>query len=151
MAVRSRLVDPTVRLGVAEVGTNLLIRSFDWDLSNRWMRYLRMPDTWITDLRHYVNECGELPEALPGPALKLALFVGSIAAWMTATACLDGRTSRTNVICRRSPRRRPCPGEIVASAGTSAEGIFWECPLCGDRGRISGWEGTLWDRRAPDA
>ncbi len=110
-----------------------------------------MADTWVTDLRHFLNEVGELPEEIPAPALKLALFQGAIVAWMTGTDCLNGQGSRTNVNCRRSPSRRPCPGEILASLDTKSEAIIWECPLCGDNGRISGWEGTTWDRRKPDA
>ena len=110
-----------------------------------------MANTWVTDMRHYLNELGELPEEMPSPALRLALFQGSIVAWMTATDCLDGQTSRTNVNCRRNPDRLPCPGEIIAFFEVNSEVIVWECPLCEDNGRISGWEGTSWDRRAPDA
>ncbi len=110
-----------------------------------------MADTWITDIRHYLNEHGELPEELPSPALKLALFQGSIIAWMTGTDGLSGQTSRTNLHCRRNPNRQPCAGEILAYLDAPSEAIVWECPLCGDNGRISGWEGTPWDRRVPDA
>ena len=110
-----------------------------------------MADTWITDMRHFLNELGEIPEELPPPALKLVLFQGSIVAWLTATGGLRRQVSRTNVICRRNPNRRPCGGEILAYFDAASEAVVWECPLCGDNGRISGWEGTPWDRRAPDA
>jgi hypothetical protein len=30
------------------------------------------------------------------------------------------------------------------------EAIEWYCPVCGDRGVIRGWEGTLWDGTADD-
>ncbi len=110
-----------------------------------------MGDTWITDMRHYLNDFGELACDIPTPALKLALFQGAMIAWMTGTRCPRDQASRTNVNCRRSPKRRPCLGEIVASIDARSEAIFWECPLCGDNGQISGWEGTSWDRRPPDA
>lgn len=110
-----------------------------------------MADTWVTDMRHYLNEIGELPDEMPSPALRIALFQGSVIAWMTGTDSLDGQTSRTNVNCRRNPERRPCPGEILAFLEIKSEAIIWECPLCGDNGRISGWEGTSWDRRVADA
>jgi len=56
---------------------------------------------------------GVISEDLPGPALNLARFLGAIVAWVTS-----GRSSpdpRTNVPCRRSPGRRRCAGEILAS------------------------------------
>ncbi len=109
-----------------------------------------MADTWITDMRHYLNEVGELPDGIPVPALKLALFQGAIIAWVTETGCRIGQGCRTNVNCRRSPNRRPCLGEIAALYEAKSEALTWECPLCGDNGRISGWEGTPWDRRVPD-
>jgi hypothetical protein len=27
------------------------------------------------------------------------------------------------------------------------ESIHWYCPVCGDNGRISGWQNTRWDKR----
>ncbi len=109
-----------------------------------------MADTWITDMRHFLTEGGVLPDDIPVPALKQALFQGAIVAWLTGTACSIGQGSRTNVNCRRNPDRRPCLGEIVAMYEVASEAIIWECPLCGENGRISGWEGTPWDRRIPD-
>lgn len=107
-----------------------------------------MADTWITDMRHYLDGDGLLAVAdLPGPALNLALFQGSIVAWITSAA---GRNNpRTNVYCRRSPCRQRCPGEIHAVLEEGPDRILWECPICGDKGLITGWEGTEWDRRRP--
>jgi len=104
-----------------------------------------MPDTWVTDLRHYLTEEGYLAD-LPTPTLNLALFVGSIVAWVTGHRPSD--TPRTNVYCRRSPGRRRCPGEVQAVLDESSARIVWECPICGDNGVISGWEGTEWERRS---
>jgi len=75
----------------------------------------------------------------------LALFLGAIVAWVTS-----GRSAadhRMNVACRRSPGRRRCPGEILASFEADGASISWHCPLCGDNGVTRGWEGTPWDRR----
>ncbi len=83
--------------------------------------------------------------AMPGPALNLALFLGSIVAWVTS-----GRSSadpRTNVVCRRNPGRRRCRGEVHAAFEADGETIAWHCPVCGGEGVTRGWEGTLWDRR----
>ncbi len=103
-----------------------------------------MADTWITDVRHFLDESGDLP-ALSGPALGLALFLGSIVAWMTRGTV--GDAERTNVNCRRRPGGRRCIGEIAARFDSLDEAIAWQCPRCGDRGIISGWQGSPWDRR----
>ena len=102
-----------------------------------------MGDTWVTDMRHFLDESGGLGE-MPNPALNVALYFGSIVAWMTSLA--DDDMQPTNVPCRRSPKRRRCVGEICASLEDNGRSILWFCPLCGDNGRIRGWEGTLWDR-----
>lgn len=105
-----------------------------------------MSDTWIIDSRHYLDDRGRLLQ-VPMRVLNLALFQGSIVAWVTSR--LGDRSSRTNVYCRRSPGRRRCSGEIQAALVPSSDRIVWECPLCGDNGLIRGWKGTIWDRRAP--
>ena len=102
-----------------------------------------MPDTWITDMRHYLGPDGRLGE-MPTPALNLALFLGSIIAWVTSRS--SGRISRTNVPCRRSPGRRRCRGEIHAGLDMEPATIVWQCSECGDCGYIRGWKGTSWDR-----
>jgi len=101
--------------------------------------------TMITDLRHYLTEDGTIPEYIPVPAQKIALFLGSIASWVTSHPA--GRYVRSNVSCRCSPGRRRCPGIIDAGFGRDGSTIVWQCPICGDDGTIRGWEGTMWDRR----
>lgn len=107
-----------------------------------------MGDTWVTDMRHFLDERGDLA-AMPAPALKLALHLGSIVGWMTSRS-IEG-PERTNVSCRRSPGRVPCRGEIHALFEARGGAILWECPLCGDNGRIDGWQESRWDRRSPGA
>ena len=42
------------------------------------------PMGWVVDMRHYLDEeTGDLPDRLPTPVLNLALFFGSIIAWVT--------------------------------------------------------------------
>ena len=103
------------------------------------------PNTYITDLRHYLDEgTGELAE-MPTPALKLAMFLASIVAWTTVTE-RDG-PELTNVWCWRRPRRAPCRGEVVAGFADGTSAIVWQCPLCGVNGEIRGWEDSQWDLR----
>ena len=102
-----------------------------------------MRPTYVTDLRHFLNEDGSLP-GLPGPVLTLVLFLGSVVAWVTSH--LPNRFPMTNVPCRRSPQRRRCFGEIYAVLDDEQKEIRWQCPLCGDNGVIYGWEDSPWDR-----
>lgn len=104
-----------------------------------------MADTWVTDMRHYLDESGNVP-AMSGPAANLALFLGSIVGWVTSRGAM--RPDRTNVPCRRKPGRVRCVGEIVANLTGEPGTISWRCPVCGDNGVVRGWEGTGWDRRA---
>lgn len=102
-----------------------------------------MGNTWITDMRHYLDEAGSLGD-MPSRVVSLALYFGSIVAWMTSHS--DDTVQPTNVICRRRPGRRPCMGELFASFRDDPFGIDWSCPFCGDNGFIYGWEETMWDR-----
>ena len=102
-----------------------------------------MADTWVTDMRHYLDDNGQIP-SLPGPAMNIALFLGSIVEWMTSEPLAN--VHHTNVRCRRSPGRARCTGGILAGYEEDGRVIRWGCPLCGDNGHIRGWEDTLWDR-----
>ncbi len=102
-----------------------------------------MADTWITDIRHYLDEDGELAP-MPAQARNLARYFGSIIEAMTRPPLEPGRM--TGVSCRRRPEKKPCTGEIIAAFEEESRYIIWECPACGDRGRIEGFEGTPWDR-----
>jgi hypothetical protein len=104
----------------------------------------RTGSTWITDMRHFLDESGGMPE-MPGPALSLALFLGAIVAWVTSGRAAGG--GRTNVPCRRSPGRQRCRGVIEAGLASDGETVLWRCPACGDNGKTRGWEATPWDRR----
>jgi len=103
-----------------------------------------MGDTWITDMGHYLDG-GRLGDEMPGPALAIALHLGSIIAWITSHD--DAGAQRTNVPCRRSPGRKRCTAEIEAKFESPGAAILWRCPVCGDNGHIDGWQGTPWDRR----
>lgn len=101
--------------------------------------------TYVTNMRHYLDEDHNIAESLPGPALSLALFLGSIVGWVSAHQ--QNPRPRTNVPCRRSPARQRCTGTVHACFGDDGSTISWECPICCDQGIIHGWEDTPWDRR----
>src|SRR5262245_49426088 len=85
-------------------------------------------DTWVTDIRHFLGEDGQLPP-LPGPALNLVLFLGSIVEWITSEPMVSA-PERTNVRCRRSPGRLRCTDSIVARFEGKGMAIRWTCPRC---------------------
>ncbi|MEW6229661.1 MAG: hypothetical protein AB1700_16480, partial [Bacillota bacterium] len=101
--------------------------------------------TYVTNMQHYLDLNHGVPEDIPGPALNIGLFLGSIVGWVTTHK--DMPKERTNVPCRRSPGRRRCSGTVYAWFDADGSTIIWECPICHDNGVIRGWEGTLWDRR----
>lgn len=103
-----------------------------------------MPDVRITDLRHFLDELGGLPQE--SRALRLATRLARIVE--AATSRIAGSCQATAVTCNRRPHHRVCPGFIVIERSEVPPLVQWKCPVCGDRGRITGWRGTAWDLTA---
>ena len=95
---------------------------------------------WITDLRHFLDEDGSM-EDTPSRVHPIAEFLGRIVKSVTTR---QRNVLTTGVRCRRRPKRKPCPGEIIAFID-ERHSISWSCPVCEDNGIISGWKGTIWD------
>ncbi len=104
-----------------------------------------MGNTWVTDMRHFLDPASRIAEDMSRPGLNLALFLGSIVAWVTSGRTVGDR--RTNVACRRNPGRQRCRGVIEAELDPDGDAISWHCPVCRDNGVTRGWKGTPWDRR----
>jgi len=102
-------------------------------------------NTWITDVGHFLDESGLLPD-VPEPALSTAIFLGSIVARVTSRgATMD---EWTNVACRCSLGWRRCRGPIDAFLTEDGSAAVWRCLICDNNIDIRGWEGTVWDRRS---
>lgn len=102
-----------------------------------------MPNTWIIDMTHYLDEHGAIVTA-PAAAHRLGEHFAAIVGAVTYNPC-EAATGST-VRCRRRPGRRPCPGQIRGAITLDDQmNIVWECPCCGDNGLISNWHGTMWD------
>lgn len=97
------------------------------------------PNSYVVHLSHYLGDDGDLAP-MPAPAAALAVYFGSIVAWVSS----DGG-ELTNVVCRRSRARPPCRAEIHARLAPDGR-VEWRCPECAEEGVISGWRGTRWDR-----
>lgn len=102
-----------------------------------------MPDTWIIDITHYLDDRGAIVSA-PAPARRLAEHFAAIVASVTLNP-YQAATGST-VPCRRRPHRKPCPGTIRAAITLDPSmDIVWDCSARGDNGLISNWHGTMWD------
>lgn len=101
-----------------------------------------MADTWVTDMTHFLDPGGRVPELLlsRGPVKHFGAIVAAV------TSEPVGVPDDLAVKCRRRPRRKPCPGRICVSFEAGTSNIAWECPACGDRGLIHHWQGTPWDK-----
>ena len=103
-----------------------------------------MGDTWISNIRHFLDDDGMIPEDLPGPAFRLANYFGSIVEVVSSRK--NHKKLNTGIKCRRRPGRKPCSGEIFAMINEGKDfSISWYCPHCYDNGLISGWQGTIFD------
>jgi len=89
-----------------------------------------MANTYVTDLRHYLDDSEDLAD-LPGPVLNLAMTLTSIVAWATDHEPEDALP--TNVWCWRRPTRKRCRGELIAERQRGSSEIFWHCPMSGVR------------------
>jgi len=93
-----------------------------------------MTSTWFTKVGHFLNDDGELQADLPGSARKLAEFICSLV--KSVTSHRFEALVPTGVRCRRSPKRKPCSGEVFAFLNEETAAIQWNCFVCGDNGYI---------------
>ena len=101
-----------------------------------------MPDTWITNIEHFLDENGDI-EPIEGPARKIAEYFTEI----ISSATSSGMDGSIKCRCRRRPDHKRCKGIIETSIDIATHEIVWQCPVCFDNGKISNWEFTYWDLR----
>lgn len=87
---------------------------------------------YITDATHFLDEKGAIGPK-QGPARKIAEFFGAVIVTSTSPAA-----DQTQPVCFK------CSGSVKAHAPVNRV-IEWRCSGCGESGRITNWEGTLWD------
>ena len=105
-----------------------------------------MGNTWITDIRHFLDENGSLIQQ-PRAARLLAAYIGSIISAITRRSVYQ-EDQNTDIACRRRPGRNPCAGKIIAGFDAQDPStIVWCCPVCEDNGSIRGWQETQFDKR----
>ena len=101
-----------------------------------------MAETWITDITHFLDEEGGIITR-PPRARNLAESLTAII--IMASFPEPDYPPEYLVRCRRRLNHKPCREEIVGFVDPETDYIVWMCPVCGDRGLISNWHGTIWD------
>jgi len=101
-----------------------------------------MGDNWITDMTHFLDERGRLPEKYG--SRRIANHLGSIVTALTTSHSAVPRELLLS--CRRRPKRKACSGKIIAGFEPGTANIIWSCPVCDDRGLIHNWQNTIWDK-----
>jgi hypothetical protein len=91
---------------------------------------------YVTDLSHFLNKSGAIGPA-KGPARAMAQFDVDV----VARAC--DATSKA----LPAPRCFKCMRGAVEAARAHDNAMVWVCPMSGTEGRISNWQGSLWDLR----
>ena len=89
---------------------------------------------YITDARHFLDDKGAMAP-LRGPAKAMADFHAGVIAYAT-----DFDDAGVTL-----PRCFKCKKDTVEAALAQDDAIVWRCPRCRAEGRISNWQGTLWD------
>jgi len=100
----------------------------------------------ITNIQHFLNENGEVPE-LNSETMELLKFLIEIIE--SASIAYERPISLASVNCRAVTDGEKCDGEIEVWIDPDSHIIGWECLECEEEGTISNWEKTQWDKRDP--
>ena len=92
---------------------------------------------YITDFRHILDESGAIGPA-KGPARGMAQFQADVVANVSNATGQQAPTA---------PRCFRCRKNTVNACLARDSAIVWTCPSCGVEGRISNWQGSMWDLR----
>ncbi len=95
---------------------------------------------FIANLRHYLGDDLSLIK-IPAPAAKIREFLGCLVEAVTSRDT-DDENYGTELGCRYG-----CENIIVAFFDKDDPSIIhWFCGGCEDKGQLTGWEGTVWDK-----
>jgi hypothetical protein len=96
---------------------------------------------WVIDMQNWLDKlfsCNEVPRLRVG--LKKVVEIISY-----ATASLAGIYVGIHPLCWRRPNGRSCRGALEIELMSEMDEIIWRCPVCGNKGTITGWKGEFWD------
>lgn len=90
----------------------------------------------VSDLTHFLDKSGAIGSA-KGPARTMAQFHVDVVA----------HASDTMSKALPAPKCFKCKKGAVEATRAHDDAIVWICPSCNTEGRISNWQGSLWDLR----
>ena len=99
-------------------------------------KHLALFPMYITDLTHFLDKSGAIGP-VKGPARAMAQF------HVDVTAHASDATGHALA----APRCFKCKKSAVECTRAHDDAIVWACPTCRTEGRISNWQGSLWDLR----
>lgn len=91
---------------------------------------------YVSDLTHFLDKSGAIGP-VKGPARAMAQFHVDVVA----------HASDTTSKALPAPRCFKCKKVAVEAVRAHDDAIVWVCPRCRTEGRISNWQGSLWDLR----
>ena len=91
---------------------------------------------YITDLTHFLDKSGAIGP-VKDPARAMAQF------HVDAVAHASDSTAET----LPAPKCFKCKKGVVEAVLAQDDAVVWVCPKCRIEGRISNWQGSLWDLR----
>lgn len=98
--------------------------------------------TYSTDLTHLLDENGLPPVDAPRELFRALNFFSSIIE--AGSSHPVGTRFPSAIPCRR----RRCSRQGLTIVNGSDGAIHWECPSCGENGRIDNWQGSSYDLSA---
>ena len=96
---------------------------------------------YVTNLTHFQDKNGNIPENLPQESRNLASFLVLVIDEVTRHYPKTDRGIETGIKCFETD----CDGNIIGAIDMHNEPIKWYCLDCGNTGTVSNWQNSKWD------
>lgn len=92
---------------------------------------------YVTDLTHFLGKSGAIGP-VKGPARAMAEFHADVVAHASDSTANTLPAPKCCFKCKKG---------VVDAVRARDDAIVWTCSVCRTEGRISNWQGSLWDLR----
>ena len=96
---------------------------------------------YISNMQHFLDDKGNIPNQMPKEARELASFFALV---------IDATTKKSPFTLSQIELRcfeNKCQGTIKSEVLKESNEIHWVCSKCKNEGMISNWKLTKWDNR----